>query len=333
VAAVLIISGLVFWQRTRRSDMGAEAYKNGEKLLAQGQVEEAVLAFRNALAHAPQDVKSRAALGLALVESGHFDDASSYLTGVVKQDPHDGPVWMGLAEISLAKGDKRQALQLFARALSNEWPPQEEARRRTAQLRYAGLLKDAGRQGESIALLLSIIEQDGDDLVVGKRAADMLKAFGTPAQVEQAYAALASRFPADVSVWLKLGDARFAAESDMAALEAYRSAAKADSENAAAGHAVARVEEILRLDPTRRGLAVRERARRWDEILQRVLAAVAACGISPEIVKSGPLLNKRSVSLEATDQKMQAALSIWKAAPASCKTDAVLTHILSKVAE
>ena len=333
VAAVLIISGLVFWQRTRRSDMGAEAYKNGEKLLAQGQVEEAVSAFRNALAHAPQDVKSRAALGLALVESGHFDDASSYLTGVVKQDPHDGPVWMGLAEISLAKGDKRQALQLFARALSNEWPPQEEARRRTAQLRYAGLLKDAGRQGESIALLLSIIEQDGDDLVVGKRAADMVKALGTPAQVEQAYAALASRFPADVSVWLKLGDARFAAESDMAALEAYRSAAKADSENAAAGHAVARVEEILRLDPTRRGLAVRERARRWDEILQRVLAAVAACGISPEIVKSGPLLNKRSVSLEATDQKMQAALSIWKAAPASCKTDAVLIHILSKVAE
>ena len=66
---------------------------------------------------------------------------------------------MGLAEISLAKGDKKQALQLFARALSKEWPPQEEARRRTAQLKYAGLLNDAGRQGEAIALLLSMIEQ------------------------------------------------------------------------------------------------------------------------------------------------------------------------------
>jgi predicted Zn-dependent protease len=96
---------------------------------------------------------------------------------------------MGLAEISLAKGDKRQALQLFARALSKEWPPQEEARRRTAQLRYAGPRKDAGRQRESIVLLLSITEQHGDDPAVGKRAADMVKALGTPAQVEQAYAA------------------------------------------------------------------------------------------------------------------------------------------------
>ena len=125
VAAVLIVSGLVFWQRTRRSDMGIEAYKSGEKLLAQGQVEEAVSAFRNALAHAPQDVKSRAALGLALVESGHFDDASSYLSGVVKLEPQNGPVWMGLAEISLAEGDKKRALQLFGQALSKEWPAQD----------------------------------------------------------------------------------------------------------------------------------------------------------------------------------------------------------------
>ena len=96
---------------------------------------------------------------------------------------------------------------------------------------------------------------------------------------------------------------------------------------------MARVEEILHLDPTRRGLSVRERARRWDEILQRVLVAAAVCGPSPDIEKVKPLLKKRSVSLEVSDQKMQAALSIWKAAPAPCKTDAVLTHILAKIAE
>jgi CIC family chloride channel protein len=333
VAAVLIISGLVFWQRTRRSDMGLEAYKSGERLLAQGQFEEAVSAFRTALAHAPQDVKSRAALGLALVESGHFDEASSYLSGVAKLNPQDGMVWMGLAEISLAGGDKKRALQLFAQALSKEWPAQEESRRKSTQLKYAGLLNDAGRQGEAISLLLSMIEQHGDDPAVGKAAADTVKAIGSPQQVEQAYAALASHFPADASVWLRLGDARFAAEQDVSALDAYRFAAKADPGNADTAHAVARVEEILRLDPTRRGLAVRERARRWDEILQRVLDAIAGCGTSPEIEKAKPLLKKRSISLEVSDQKMQNALSIWKAAPAPCKTDAVLTHILSKLPE
>ena len=178
-----------------------------------------------------------------------------------------------------------------------------------------------------------MIEQHGDDPAVGKKAADTVKAIGSPEQVEEAYAALASHFPADASVWLRLGDARFAAEKDKPALDAYRFAAKADPENADTVHAVARVEEILRLDPTRRGLSVRERARRWDEILQRVLVATAVCGPSPDIEKAQPLLNKRSVSLEVSDQKMQAALSIWKAAPAPCKTDAVLTHILSKIAE
>jgi chloride channel protein, CIC family len=333
VAAVLIVSGLVFWQRSRRSQLGMEAYRNGEKLLAQGQVEEAVSAFRNALAQAPLDVKSRAALGLTLVQTGDLADASSYLSGVVKVDPQNGPVWMGLAEIALAGGDKKQALQLFPQALSREWPAQEESQRRSAQLKYAALLNEAGRRGEAISLLLSMIEQHGDDPAVGKEAADMVKVIGTPEQVEGAYAELARHFPADARVWLRLGDARFAAEKDLPALDAYQHAAQADPESADARLAVSRLEEILALDPTRRGLAVRDRALRWDEILGRVLTAVAACGPSPEIERARSLLKKRAISLEVSDQKMQAAISTWKSAAEACKKDAVLTHILSKLRE
>ena len=109
-------------------------------------------------------MKSRAALGLALVESGHFDDASSYLSGVVKLEPQNGPVWLGLAEISLAKGEKRLALRLFGQSLSKEWPAEDGARLKSStQLRYAALLSDAGRRGEAISLLQSMIEQHGDD--------------------------------------------------------------------------------------------------------------------------------------------------------------------------
>jgi hypothetical protein len=62
------------------------------------------------------------------------------------------------------------------------------------------------------------------------------------------------------------------------------------------------------------------------------MVATADCGSSPDIESVQPLL-KRSISLEVSDQKMQAALSIWRAAPARCKTDVVLTHILSKIVE
>jgi CIC family chloride channel protein len=333
VAAVLIVSGLVFWQRSHRSGQGTEAYQVGEKLLAQGRVEEAVSSFRNALAHAPQDLKSRAALGLALVQAGHFDDATSYLSGVVKVDPQNGPVWTGLAEIALASGDKKRALQLYRQALSREWPAQEESRRRGAQLKYAVLLADTGRRSEAASLLLSIIEQHGDDPAIGKEAAETMRTIGTPEQVEEAYTALANHFPADASVWLRLGDARFAAGKDLPALDAYQHAAESDPGNTETRPTIARVQEILDLDPTRRDLSVRERARRWDLILERVLTAAAACGPSPPIEQAQPLLKKRSGSLEVSDQKMAATLSIWKAVPAACRTDVVLAHVLSKIPE
>jgi hypothetical protein len=158
-----------------------------------------------------------------------------------------------------------------------------------------------------------------------------VKAIGRPEQVEEAYAALAERFPTDAGVWMKLGDSRFAADKDVLALDAYRHAATAGSGETDAHRAVAFVEEILRLDPSRRGLSVRERARRWDEILNRVLLAVSACGSSAGIESATSLLKKRAASLEASDQKMDAALRIWKSTAASCKSDPVLGHILSKL--
>ena len=333
VAAVLIASGLVFWQRSRHAARGDDAYRSGERLLAQGQVEDAVSAFRNALALSPQDARVRAALGLALVASGHLDDAASYLSAVSKADPRNGAVWAGLAEISLAAGDNRRALELFRRALAQEWPAAEEPRRRSAQLKYATLLNDAGQTGQAVSLLLSMIAQHGDDPVLGTRAADAVRAIGTGDQAEAAYMELASRFPSDAGAWMRLGDARFAAGKDRASLEAYRRAAKAGPENGDARLAAARVEEVLRLDPTRRGLPVRERAWRWDEILRRVLSAAAACGANPAIDKAAPVLNQQSHSLEAADRKMEIALAIWKSTADACKKDAVLDHILSKVGE
>lgn len=333
MASVLIVSGLVFWQRSCRSDLGVEAYRKGEKLVAQGRVDEAVLAFRSGLAHTPRNTKLRAGLGLALVQSSHFDEASSYLSDVARMDPSNGPVWMGLAKIALARGEKQKALHLLRQSLSREWPAEQESLRQAAQFDYATILANAGRGSEAVSVLRTIIEQRGDDPAVGKRAADTVKAIGSQEQAEEAYSMLTSRFPADAGAWLRLGDARFQAGKERAARDAYRRAAEADPQNTAARNAVARAEDVLRLDPTSRGLSAWERARRWHEVLQRVMAATAACGPSREIEKAKSLLKRRAFSIEASDRKMEAALRIWRNADASCKTDAVLTHVLAKIGE
>ncbi len=333
VAAILLVSGLLFWQRSHRSDQGLEAYRTGKELLQQGQLNDAVAAFRTSLAHVPQDVETRAALGLALVRTGHYGEAASYLSAVAKVQPENGPVALGLAEIARAGGDKEKAILLYRQALAKEWPAEEEPRRRSAQLDFAALLAESERRGEAVSLLLSMIGRRGDDPTLGRRAAEMVKEYGSPEQVEEAYAALAGHFPADAGAWMGLGDARLAEGKDALALEAYRRAAKADPANAEAQNAAARVEEILRLDPTRRGLPARERARRWDAILSRVVEATRECEPIPELAQAANLLKRRAVTIEVTDQKMEMAIRIWKGAGSACRKDAVLAHILSKVAE
>ena len=281
----------------------------------------------------PQDSPLRAALGLALVESGHLREASSYLRQAAAARPSNGPVWMGLAEIASADGDKQRALQLMQQSLSKEWQPEEESARREAQFRYAKLLAEAGRKAEAVSQLISMIEQRGDDPVAGKKAAEMVRGLGSREQAEEAYDLLVKRYPADASVWMRLGDIRYAADKDHAALDAYQRALLADQQSKAAKDSIDRVEEVLRLDPTRRGLPVRERARRWDEVLHRVWEMASVCGLSEQADRVKPLLKQRTASLEASDKKMDAALKLWHEIDASCRKDAVLAHVMGKLKE
>jgi hypothetical protein len=177
--------------------------------------------------------------------------------------------------------------------------------------------------------MLAMIEQLAGDPAASKRAAAMVKEFGTPDQVERAYTALAGHFPGDVGVWLSLGDARFAEHNDASALDAYRKALAADLQSPEARAGVARVEETLRLDPARRGLSERERARRWELVLERVVASLSACGATTGLENVRPLLNTRSQNSSVADQRTEAAVRLWQEAPAGCKADAVLSHVMA----
>jgi len=330
LTAVFIIAGLVFWQRSRQSSSARIAFQEGQTMLAQGQVDAAVVSFRNALAHTPEDVELRAALGLALVESGNLQEAASYLRIVVDSQPQNGPVRAALAKIEASSGDTQQALRIYQQALASSWTPQQYARHRNAQMEYATLLSEVGRGREAIALLLSVVEQSGNEAAIGKRAVEFVRKLGNPSQVEAAYTALAIHFPSDATVWMALGDARYAMGDDGIALEAYRNALKADTGNPDAQNAIARLEESLRIDPTGKSLSIRERARRWDLILERIIQVATPCA-DPRVVDNARALLKRSASrLDLLDQKVEAIKQIEDAVTSSCPADLVLEHVLSK---
>lgn len=331
VAATLIASGLVFWQRSRVSELAAAAYGDGQDLLAKGQVEEAIIEFRTALSHSPRDLRARVALGLALVRAGHFEEASSYLAEAVKHDRTDGRVWTGLARIALARQDRSKALEYFREGLSQQWPASDSAARRTDELYYADLLDQSGMKSQAVALLLSVIQQHGDDPVAATAAADKIQTIGSPPQLEEAYSTLATRFPADVSVWMRLGDARFAGHQDLAALEAYNRAVEVDSTNPSASRAAALVEEVLRLDPTRRSLAAKDRSGRQEKLVERIVSDLGACDATAGPGRVKVPAEKSRIGSDATAKKYAAALNLWQTAPEECKNDPVLVHILDKL--
>ncbi len=331
--AILLIAGMVFWQRNRWTEQGTEAFERGKQLLAQGQTDEAVLAFRNALAFSPRDVQIRAALGLALVRSSHFTEAETFLKEVVTAGAANGPVYAGLGRVELSKGDRRQAIARFEQALNAAWPPDDKSLRQRHQLDYAELLAAEGRSSEAVSRLLTLIEQSGGNQALARLAVAQVATVGGAEKSEEAYAAMVRLFPADPEVWLRLADARAELSKDAAALAAYRQAAALSPANADTAAAVARMETILQLDPTLRGLSVRERARRWDAILSRTLQSLSTCAAPDALATAAGLLKQRSTRLEVIDQKMDAALTLWRGTDSTCRTDAVLAHIFRKMTE
>ena len=132
---------------------------------------------------------------------------------------------------------------------------------------------------------------------------------------------------------MRLGDLRFQDARDTAALEAYQRAASIDPSNTAPTDAVARVRAVLEIDPSRRGLPIRERVRRWDLILARVVDALGKCeGNQESLDPARKLLQSKAVNVELADRKMDAALGLWRKAP-MCVQDPVVTHVLGRFSE
>lgn len=330
LATVILVAGLVFWQRSSRNQLASEAYKSGEALLAQGRTEEAVQEFRSALANQPEDNQARNALGLALVQTEHFAEAAAYLNEAIRKDPENGPTRVGLARIEHAKGDMKRALVLMKQGIAARWPGNQESARVLAQMEYASWLYQEKRRTEGTLLLLSLIEQSGDDPATGRDAAEAIRKSDSMIRTEEAYTLLADRFPADSGILAKLAESRLANGKELQALETYRRARKQNPNSAEIHTALEQAELIVKLDPGQRGLSLRARGQRWSDLLSLVLQESAPCGDSKDTPQARRLSRTQSTRLELVDEKMAAVLALWNSMDSRCKQNPVLTHILSR---
>ena len=96
----------------------SEFKKRGNALREQGQLQEAVQCYQQALALAPDDVGALVNLGFVLSELGRFAQARSHLDKALQLDPKQDDALYILGTIAQATGNPDQAIERFAATLA-----------------------------------------------------------------------------------------------------------------------------------------------------------------------------------------------------------------------
>jgi uncharacterized protein (TIGR03032 family) len=92
--------------------------QRGRELYRQGQLAEAIAAFRQCLALAPDDHEARYCLGVALGDAEQYDDAMAHLVAVVQAEPERAEAYNSLGYVCSRRGQPQQAIAACERAIA-----------------------------------------------------------------------------------------------------------------------------------------------------------------------------------------------------------------------
>jgi uncharacterized protein (TIGR03032 family) len=90
----------------------------GQELYRQGQLAEAITAFRRCLELDPEDHEARYHLGVALGDVEQYDEALSQLERVIQADPERADAYNSLGYVHSRQGQPRQAIAAYDRAIA-----------------------------------------------------------------------------------------------------------------------------------------------------------------------------------------------------------------------
>jgi CIC family chloride channel protein len=277
LGALLLVGFLNYYYRSERAARADRYFKAGNDLVLHDRNQEAVEQFRNALSVSPVNRAYRLALGLTLVNTGRFEEASVYLEEVLRRDPTNGSANLGLARIAAQQGRTADAVTCYHRAIYGSWPANQAANQVQARFELAAFLTKAALRTQATAELLAIIDRVPNDTAARKRAGRLLLDYGAPGQSADVFHGLARENNRDAEAYSGLGAAEFAEDQYVAARDAFRNALRLNPSDETTNQQLALCERILELDPAVRGIGPAERYRRSAALLQAALARAEQC--------------------------------------------------------
>jgi tetratricopeptide (TPR) repeat protein len=301
--------------RATQQRLGDEWFALGEERLKGSQPAAAVEAFRTALSLS-RDPAHRLRLAQALAAAGRRTEARAHLLTLRESGPGDGLINLELARLEAREGNVREATEYYHDAVAGAWNQATELRRREARLELTDMLLRAGAAAEAQAELVALASDLPDEAAAHVRVADLLLRAGNAERALETYRSALALEPRSAPALAGAGEAAFRLRYYVTARRYFASALGRSPGDERLVERNAVIDAVLTLDPFRRGLTSRERARRALRARDTVLASLQACAATEGVAlypeePAGEPLPRAAAALRALEPRVRPA-TLWR---------------------
>jgi len=346
VAIAILFSLDTMLARIDRDETRAEAttrYEEGRRLAAAGDYREAIDRLRTAAFLERGNRNYRLTLAEALAGAGKFADAEAQLDEVLREHATWGPANLAMARTLVREERLPEATSYYHRAIYGQWDDDAAERRVKARFELISLLVKEESQQELLAELLPLLDEAPDSLPLRKELGHLFVVAGSPNRASTIFREILRQDPDDAVAHEGLGEAEFALGNYRSARGALLTARRLAPEDSSINRSLERVDRVLALDPTRRGLSREEQLRRSLTLVELAAQALEQCaGPTPDLRATldsarSRLERRRRLRAESYESNLDLAERAWNARQSGCSTpapaDDPLALVLAKLAQ
>lgn len=343
--SIAIMFGIdTFLARTEEAETHVEAarlFAEGQKLLSQGKSQDAVSRLKDALAIERGNHDYQLALAQAQFAGGQYKDAEQTLDALLADESTLGPANLAMARVLLKEGRVREAISYYHRAVYGEWKEDPVGNELKVRFELIDVLARENSKEELLAELLAVEDQAPGNVQSRVRIGQLFMEAGSPGHAADIFREVIKQDPENADAYAGLGEAEFSRGDYRAAIADFSQAVKRNPEDKAASARINLCNQILALDPTRRGLDAEERFRRSRALLRMTLDAATPCLGSG----SADLLEGARKSLDAkvapyrreesAEADLDLAEKLWQARGSACaapSSDDALALVMARTA-
>ena len=349
IALATLFAADTFLARIDRAEERAEATRlvvEGREMMRRGRYAEAAERFKDATAIERDNRDYRLALADALLASKNFVEAETALGDLLQQNSTDGDANLAMARVLVGEAKLTEGISFYHRAIYGQWRTDAAQNRLKVRFELVDLLVRQHAKEDLLAELLPLQDERSNDLQTRLRIGELFLSAGSPARAADVFREILRRNAQNPDAYAGLGEAEFARGNYPTAHTDFLNASRLKPDDAAIRKRLELCEQIISLDPTRRGLASNERYQRSLKLLVLALDEINRCSktstprAAPDLVDAAnKALKTRVAELRqnaATEANLDLTEKLWQARGKDCgsstsASDDPLALVLAKI--